>query len=251
MPRMADGVRAAFSGGRSPGSCVAPSAPRGTVPRVALVVSRSFVLRRRFLPRLGSPRKGRAPFLFAGLCQRAPVFPPDRGFAMAPAREQKTTCHEDGPWSKDGIVSRLQTLVATGKAFSGIVKILNHEFGVSLSKNAVISKAHRNGWEHPNRRQARAVSSLPPKRTPKADAAIELRPEPYVIRTDLPPAVARKTFLQLGRSDCRWPVGEPGTRSFGFCGQERVPGKPYCPECCNRAYQAPVTRQKAKETEFA
>jgi GcrA cell cycle regulator len=27
---------------------------------------------------------------------------------------------------------------------------------------------------------------------------------------------------------CCWPIGEPGTRSFRFCDDESLPGKPYC-----------------------
>lgn len=162
-----------------------------------------------------------------------------------------TTSHEDGPWAKDGIVPRLQALIKAGKSFGQIAKILSFEFGVRLSKNAVISKSHRNGWSSPKAKKVKPSQVPRANKTPRDKIAIGIKPEPYLVRSDLPPAVARKTFLELGRDDCKWPVGDPGTPSFGFCAQVRVPGMPYCKECCARAYQAPVTRQKAKETEFA
>jgi GcrA cell cycle regulator len=35
---------------------------------------------------------------------------------------------------------------------------------------------------------------------------------------------------------CCWPLGEPGTVSFRFCGAEAIPGKPYCAEHAAVAY---------------
>lgn len=157
--------------------------------------------------------------------------------------------HQDGPWSVDGINEKLAELRTTGKSASQIAKMLSHEFRVTLTRNAVISKIYRNGWSHP--RAKKPASALPPKRPAKPKVFVEIKPEPYLVRSDLTPAVARKTFLQLEREDCRWPVGDPGTPGFGFCGQEKAAGMSYCRECCVRAYQPPVVRQKARETEFA
>jgi len=35
---------------------------------------------------------------------------------------------------------------------------------------------------------------------------------------------------------CCWPLGEPGTKDFHFCGGEPIPGKPYCSEHASLAY---------------
>lgn len=37
-------------------------------------------------------------------------------------------------------------------------------------------------------------------------------------------------------SDCCWPIGDPGTKDFHFCGAKAVPGKPYCLEHVQIAY---------------
>ncbi|MEM9641658.1 MAG: GcrA family cell cycle regulator [Pseudomonadota bacterium] len=40
---------------------------------------------------------------------------------------------------------------------------------------------------------------------------------------------ARKlTLLQLTERTCKWPIGDPATEDFWFCGHPTVPGKPYC-----------------------
>ncbi|QNT77838.1 GcrA family cell cycle regulator [Entomobacter blattae] len=35
---------------------------------------------------------------------------------------------------------------------------------------------------------------------------------------------------------CCWPIGDPGTKGFRFCGKEALPGKPYCFEHAQIAY---------------
>ncbi|MCB2100496.1 MAG: GcrA cell cycle regulator, partial [Rhodobacterales bacterium] len=35
---------------------------------------------------------------------------------------------------------------------------------------------------------------------------------------------------------CSWPIGEPGTDDFHFCGGSAIAGKPYCAEHCAKAY---------------
>ena len=40
---------------------------------------------------------------------------------------------------------------------------------------------------------------------------------------------ARKlTLLQLTERTCKWPIGDPATEDFWFCGHPTHPGKPYC-----------------------
>jgi GcrA cell cycle regulator len=35
---------------------------------------------------------------------------------------------------------------------------------------------------------------------------------------------------------CCWPIGEPGTKTFRFCDDTSVAGKPYCDEHAKLAY---------------
>lgn len=42
---------------------------------------------------------------------------------------------------------------------------------------------------------------------------------------------------------CLWPIGDPGDSDFHFCGEEPVPGKPYCAEHAARAY---ITRTRER-----
>jgi GcrA cell cycle regulator len=37
------------------------------------------------------------------------------------------------------------------------------------------------------------------------------------------------TLLELGRHDCRWPIGDPQDAAFRFCGAASLDGSSYCP----------------------
>src|SRR3546814_6689184 len=41
---------------------------------------------------------------------------------------------------------------------------------------------------------------------------------------------------QWDRNTCSWPIGDPKTESFSFCGDHVAPGRPYCTVHCAKAY---------------
>lgn len=45
-----------------------------------------------------------------------------------------------------------------------------------------------------------------------------------------------KPLLDLNPADCKWPIGDPKRPDFGFCGERRQPGRPYCAGHCKLAY---------------
>ncbi len=121
---------------------------------------------------------------------------------------------------------------------------------LGVTKNAVVGKAHRLTLAprpSPIRRDADATPAprrvtgptLPPTGPLPAEAAAlpataatpGLPPAPMA-----PPAVEPRAALRPvsqpargGRvSTCCWPIGEPGTRSFRFCDDNAMTGRPYC-----------------------
>jgi GcrA cell cycle regulator len=42
------------------------------------------------------------------------------------------------------------------------------------------------------------------------------------------PVKKRKTMTTLMPDDCRWPIGDPQSEDFHFCGERKRPGHPYC-----------------------
>ncbi len=68
--------------------------------------------------------------------------------------------------------------------------------------------------------------------------------EEFAVEMDMAPQVAelyipveqRLSLLQLNEHTCKWPIGDPLTPDFYFCGQHSDEGKPYCDFHSRRAY---------------
>jgi GcrA cell cycle regulator len=50
------------------------------------------------------------------------------------------------------------------------------------------------------------------------------------------PEAERVTLLELNEHTCKWPIGDPLTPDFYFCGRHSDEGKPYCEFHSRRAY---------------
>jgi len=50
------------------------------------------------------------------------------------------------------------------------------------------------------------------------------------------PVEQRLTLLELSEHTCKWPIGDPLTPDFYFCGQHSDEGRPYCEFHSRRAY---------------
>jgi len=53
----------------------------------------------------------------------------------------------------------------------------------------------------------------------------------------------RLNLMQLTERTCKWPVGDPATEDFWFCGLPAVPGKPYCETHVAVAFQPMSARR--------
>ena len=51
-------------------------------------------------------------------------------------------------------------------------------------------------------------------------------------------------MANLKPNQCRWPIGDPDSENFHFCGETVVVGKPYCYEHCKQAYQFTPPKKK-------
>ena len=51
-------------------------------------------------------------------------------------------------------------------------------------------------------------------------------------------------MANLKPNQCRWPIGDPDSEHFHFCGETVFVGKPYCYEHCKQAYQFTPPKKK-------
>ena len=62
-----------------------------------------------------------------------------------------------------------------------------------------------------------------------------------IVRSDKPFEPKRRklsplTFANWDRNKCSWPIGDPRSPDFKFCGEPIEEGKPYCTSHCKMAY---------------
>lgn len=194
------------------------------------------------------------------------------------------------------MLKKLKTLVGKGLSASEIGKKLE------VSKNAVIGKLNRLGWN------AKAVEATEKKSTKakkdsketknvakkttkksvlktlfnkKADKKAVAKKEPVkksankavkkvadtkkkdkkaVAEKPVIKTASKKTkkdlalhelliqhalqMANLKPNQCRWPIGDPDSDNFHFCGETVFAGKPYCYEHCRQAYQFTPPKKK-------
>ncbi|GBR67200.1 GcrA family cell cycle regulator [Gluconobacter kanchanaburiensis] len=93
----------------------------------------------------------------------------------------------------------------------------------------------------------RVAASLPPKvaapepALPRREPVTPVKPEPRVLPITRPATPPRFSTAGIDRPtrrgpSCCWPIGDPGTPGFHFCGATPLPGKPYCAEHAAIAY---------------
>jgi GcrA cell cycle regulator len=59
------------------------------------------------------------------------------------------------------------------------------------------------------------------------------------------------TVLTLGRHMCKWPIGDPSSSEFTFCGRRAADERPYCVEHAQLAYQPQQSKKKTTPNELA
>jgi GcrA cell cycle regulator len=158
-------------------------------------------------------------------------------------------------WTTEAI-ERLKALWAEGHSTAEIGRRMG------ISKNAVVGKAHRltlPARPSPIRRDA-TPRPAPVPRAPRPApmplqrlaAAPAPRPAAPPAPAAPPPVAATAPVLRsfpaarprIGARSCCWPLGEPGTQGFRFCGGDPMVGKPYCAEHAALAYVKPRDRRE-------
>lgn len=129
-----------------------------------------------------------------------------------------------GDWT-DARVAKLRDLWREGLSASTVAARLG------VSRNAVIGKVHRLGLsksgEHDSARPRLPARPKAPRRASRARPKPAPRPalQAPVHAVDLPGLVGR--LEALGAQACHFPIGDPKSDDFAFCGRKRSRG-PYC-----------------------
>ncbi len=177
-------------------------------------------------------------------------------------------------------LKKLKTLMGKGLSTAEIGK------KIGMSKNAVVGKLNRLGWNS-KAGGVDAKTEIKPVKTAKKPTAKVAEVKKTTVKTAKNPAATTKTsatvakkaapvkkeveapakkapvslivkkdkkstkslaahqkiiehplgLANLKKDQCRWPIGDPDSEDFHFCGKKVFTGKPYCFEHCKQAYQ--------------
>ncbi len=179
-------------------------------------------------------------------------------------------------WTDDR-VEVLKKMWGEGKSASQIAKELG-----GVTRNAVIGKVHRLGLSNrsggaspakPATKEKVAAKAKPaakPKSAstdtetaapvskplvrpklvvtagqplPPQPSANEISPEALASVREVEKTAKRLSVMQLTERTCKWPVGDPATDDFWFCGLPSQAGKPYCEAHVGVAFQPMSARR--------
>lgn len=106
------------------------------------------------------------------------------------------------------------------------------------AKPASVKADRPAGTEKPAKASAPKAAAAAPAENPKAVEPAARPAAPVAQRKVAPPRRVRDTIDRTLRQGptCQWPLGDPGTPDFHFCGATPLPGKPYCAEHAAIAY---------------
>ena len=146
----------------------------------------------------------------------------------------------------DERVEQLKQHWMEGKSASQIANLLGH----GLTRNAVIGKVHRLGLagrakspssagSHPRQtashapRRHAAPRPAVAQRMVRGATALAIAPqalaesEPETFESVVLPMSLRVTIIELREAMCKWPLGDPASPEFRYCGSPAATG-PYC-----------------------
>ncbi len=129
-----------------------------------------------------------------------------------------------------------------------------------ITRNAVIGKVHRlglsgraksssSGAARPRKARAPGHMMRVSRSSIRGNTALahayehELEQEPELIDNVIPMG-QRRTILELTEETCRWPIGDPSSADFFFCGGNTVNSLPYCAHHSRVAYQPVGDRRR-------
>lgn len=137
-----------------------------------------------------------------------------------------------------------------------------------ITRNAVIGKVHRLGLSgrvkpaapvqprprnKPSQSSNRTALSRSERAKVHGNTALAYvphpcqAPQPHPVEEVVVPICESVTITELREAMCRWPLGDPASAEFRYCGARARPGGSYCPYHARLAYQPVQDRRRERE----
>jgi len=149
-----------------------------------------------------------------------------------------------GTWTPERI-EQLRSCIGSGMTCSQIAA------AIGVSRNAVIGKIHRLGLSSGRPAGASARANCPPRarhsRGPTQRRLLRLACAHAPLDEILSSVVVISThpcsLIDIDAHQCRWPIGDPASTNFLFCGNDAIAGFTYCLGHARMAYRTSASRR--------
>jgi GcrA cell cycle regulator len=161
-----------------------------------------------------------------------------------PSSNATSTATSTATWTPERI-EQLRSCVGSGMTCSQIAA------AIGVSRNAVIGKIHRLGLSSGRPAGAGARANCPPRaRHPRGPTQRRLlrlayaqAPLDEIMSSIAVISTHPCTLMDIDTHQCRWPIGDPASTHFLFCGNDAIAGLTYCVGHARMAYRAPASRR--------
>jgi len=166
---------------------------------------------------------------------------------------------ELGGVTRNAVIGKVHRLGLSNRTTgTAPVKAETKEKPVEAPKPEIAAKPKPEPRPEPAPRpQAEARPAVEPRPTPPArkqiipagqplppqPSANEVSPEALAKVNEIEKKSKKLTLMELTERTCKWPVGDPATPDFWFCGLPTQAGKPYCEAHVGVAFQPMSARR--------
>lgn len=129
-------------------------------------------------------------------------------------------------WTKSKI-EQLKTNRTKGASYNQLA------LGFGVTRNVIAGRLRRLGL-FIGRPAPKPKAPKPPK-VAKSKPILVIA-EPVYADHEIPQS-QRRSVMELNRHTCKWPIGDPRSGGFFFCGGKPLDGQPYCKQHSKAAFQ--------------
>ncbi len=163
---------------------------------------------------------------------------------------------ELGGVTRNAVIGKVHRLGLSNRAGSGGAKADSKPKAEAKPKAAPKAKAEPKAKPVPEMKTEPAVPPRPANSPsnrkaiipagqplPPQPSANEISPEALAKVNEIEKKAKKLTLMELTERTCKWPVGDPATEHFWFCGLPTQAGKPYCEAHVGVAFQPMSSRR--------
>jgi GcrA cell cycle regulator len=150
---------------------------------------------------------------------------------------------EMGGVTRNAVIGKVHRLGLSGRAKSTTSTVARQPVRKPSSPHRLSSRPTQHRGASGGGTQGNAALKMDASPQASPDAAPQAAPVENVVV----PMSERVTIMELRESMCRWPMGDPTTPDFRYCGAKSDGSSPYCTYHCKIAYQPSSERRRERK----